>query len=190
MEQKSLTLQEMFNKNTHLVYKIYHDRIATSNEQSYTKEDLIQVGLFTLWKCCRRYDESRGNKFSTYACAAIYKSMLSYLAEEHKHTGQCSSTEFVIACSEDGYELSIMDTIAEKGDLQELVSVQDCLQSTLSEMGEKCSLIACMLIHGYSQADIARKLGVTRTAVSISVKRIREALRQKLFGEEDNVRRD
>ena len=184
MEQKSVTQQQMFDDNTHLVYKIYHDRIAKSNEPPYIREELLQVGMLTLWKCCRKFQDDRGNKFSTYACTAIYKAMISYLAREHKHSHRCVSIESVIAVTESGCELCMADTLTDNGDIQEFVETVDCLDRIFEEFNERNRLILSMLLQGYSQSEIARKIGVTKTTISTAVKGIRERLKMMLSGEE------
>lgn len=180
MERPSMSL---FEENTGLVYAIYNNRIAKSNELPSIREDLIQIGMFTLWKCCRSYDESKGNKFSTYACASIYRAMISHLAYEHRHTDNTVSMGSVVCTSEDGDELYLLDTISSQEQPQDSVESSDCLERVLAKLSEKQKETLCLLLQGYSQIEIARKFGVTKTAVHNIVNRIRVVFHSVFDGE-------
>lgn len=68
-----MTDEEAVRRHSGLVYKA-----ASKFPKSYDFEDLVSEGFIGLIKANRKFDESMGFRFSTYASKTIYFSMLDY----------------------------------------------------------------------------------------------------------------
>lgn len=57
---------------------------AIANDNAIDREDLFQEGAMALRKAAENYDESKGFKFSTFACTVINNSLRHYLKKFSK----------------------------------------------------------------------------------------------------------
>lgn len=71
-----MTPNELFDTNQSLVGWCYKRFINNYNHPH--KEDILQEGRLALWQACKKFDESRGIKFSTYATYFIAGRMRQY----------------------------------------------------------------------------------------------------------------
>lgn len=180
-------MEKMFNENIPLVYKVFNDRIKHNlNYQEYMKEDLIQIGMLTLWKCCQRYDPERNAAFSTYAYSAIYKNMMCSMKRESKKTQNLVSLNKPIMYREDD-EITLEDVIATPCDEEKLAELKDLAERTMCDMKCLPKKIVRMFLKGHSRADISRALGLSRSYVYLVIKKFRNAAKEyNEVGEDEN----
>jgi RNA polymerase sigma factor (sigma-70 family) len=60
----------------HLARRLGQHRVQAAGMET---DDLVQVGLIALWDCCKRFEEDRGLRFSTFAVHRISGAMRSEL---------------------------------------------------------------------------------------------------------------
>ena len=72
-----MELNNLIIENQNMIYKITH-----YFEKYASKEDLFQVGCIGLIKAYKKYDESYGAKFTTYAYPYILGEIRKYVRED------------------------------------------------------------------------------------------------------------
>lgn len=147
--------EELFKKNTPLVYHVFNKHFATHFMAQKYKEDLIQEGLIALWRACLFYDAKTGLQFSTYAYPAIRWGIYKAYNTLVKHDSNRVDVETIEA--------------PDKTDQTELITVLELLQHESS----KTKQIVQMTLQGYAQREIAQKLGTTQVQVSRTLKKFR-----------------
>lgn len=138
----------LVESNIKLVVKIAN-RFSVN---AYDKEDLIQAGLYGLYKAARKYDISKGNKFSTYAVYYIIGAMKDELKK----------IRFVKENNE----------VVLKEDLNEVKSNYLNLDKFDFNTIEK-ELLMLRLTYGYTQNEIAKYLNISQSTVSRLLKSIK-----------------
>lgn len=138
----------LVESNIKLVVKIAN-RFSVN---AYDKEDLIQAGLYGLYKAARKYDISKGNKFSTYAVYYIIGAMKDELKK----------IRFVKENNE----------VVLKEDLNEVKSNYLNLDKFDFNKIEK-ELLMMRLTYGYTQNEIAKYLNISQSTVSRLLKSIK-----------------
>lgn len=173
----------LFNNNTKLVYKVFNEKLYSKNNVENRKEDILQVGFLTLWKCCINYNPEKGTQFSTYAYNAIYKSMVCSLVRENRKTAYLVSLNDKIKAEKD-CDLTYEDIIASAVNIESEVEINDILKQISTQLGKNSEKIIDMIKRGHTQVDIAKELNVTRAYVGKLLKQIREKVKNTLFFEE------
>lgn len=177
-------LKNLFNSNTKLVYKVYHEKIAGRNNAETLKDDLIQIGFLTLWKCCVKYNPEKGTQFSTYAYNSIRKSMVCSLVRENKKTAYLISINKSVNSQKDDCSITYEDIIASAVNVASEVEIDDMLKRISRTLGENAEKVICMIKEGHTQVDIANELNLTRAYVGKLLKNFRKKLKNTLFFEE------
>lgn len=164
---------ERFNENSSLVPFIYHKKFYKYEGH---KEDLLQEGYAALWKCCIGFDEQKGSKFTTYACAAIYYAMLEYVKSCIKKHCMVVSLESVVSESEEGSELRFIDILS----VEDTNPTKYAIQESLNRMSTKDRAMICMLMEGKTQNQIAETLSVSQAMVSRRLQKFKQILMEEL----------
>lgn len=164
---------ERFNENSSLVPFMYHKKFY---EHAGHEEDLLQEGYAALWKCCLGFDEQKGCKFTTYACAAIYRGMLEYVKSCIKKHCMTVSLESVVSESEEGSELRFIDIIS----VDDNNPTKYAIQESLNRMPKKDRAMICMIMEGKTQNQIAEILSVSQAMVSRRLKKFKQILMEEL----------
>ena len=176
--------EKMFKDNIKLVYKVFHEKIDGRFVNQSMEEDLIQIGMVALWKCCLRFNPDLGVQFSTYAYNAIQKSMMCVSIRENKKASIFVSLSQPIQDDFEECSLTFEEVIASSVDIgaeTEINSVVDQLSTGINSTAQK---VIALLREGYSQIDIARELHITRSAVGKIVKKFRQSLKNTLLFED------
>lgn len=77
--------EELFNKYEKLIWHVINKKLKGGKrfeKMGFYKEDLYQIGSIGLINSIRRFDESLGNAFSTFAIPYIYGSIMSYIRDK------------------------------------------------------------------------------------------------------------
>lgn len=69
----------------HIIKKCFNYKERTLKNLKLTKDDLYQQGKLGLIEASQSYDESRGTKFSTYACGLIRNHICNMLKSSFRH---------------------------------------------------------------------------------------------------------
>ena len=150
-------------------------------------EDLISIGTIGLIKAVVTFNPDKGNRLAAYASRCIENEILMYLRSKKKATKEISLYE-PIGTDREGNEIKLYDIIetdeeevAEKIHLKE--NIQTLYEKVEKELSQRESIILKMrygLYNGeeYTQREIARQLGISRSYVSRIEKGAVEKLRK------------
>ena len=191
-----ITKDKIFNDNLGLVYNVVRKCFKGYSQED--TEDLLQEGFLTLYKVIDKFDESKGFKFSTYACSSIWGSLTKYAETRLK---QKKSTSVKIGKNK--YKsiylevdiLSLDSKVKNYEDATVLDTIEcdnndfDTLETELEVMWiieelervQKHNLkykdadkIILMKLEGYDYKKIGEILGVSRATVQNRVDAIKE----------------
>jgi RNA polymerase sigma factor (sigma-70 family) len=168
---------ELFEKNTQLVYEVYHEKLSHIPHAGRFFEDLIQIGMLALWKAAQGYDENHGIKFSTYAYTAIYHNMMNYLHKEGRHCSLFISLDNPLSSEE---VTTYLDTKAIQVICGNDIEIMDVLRRLPEEDQHLVALLAC----GYTQKEIGKIFGDSQPMVYRKIKKLRKVLKDTLFFED------
>ena len=160
----------LIEHNLRLVAHIIKKYYSKSREQ----EELISIGTVGLIKAVSTYDYTKGNKFATYASKCIENEILMYFRSQKKSAGDLY-IDAPIETDKDGNTLSLVDTIADNGNLVddvELIIKSRQLYRFIDKCLDKRELE--IITHRYglfgkiplTQKEVAKRLGISRSYVS------------------------
>lgn len=170
--------EELFDNNKRLVYHTYSRHFNSAKNLPY-KEDILQEGLFRLWKACKLYNPEKNIQFSTFAVTLIYNGMLEFVSRKlEKHTNNISLEE-IITVNKDGKPCSLQNKLTIKDDYNDIelrIILRDCFEK-LSKEDQK---IVLLFWQGYTQREIAVRVGLTQVSVSRRLKKFINKVRKEL----------
>lgn len=177
-------MNKMFDSNINLVYKVFHEKIESHVVNHSMKDDLIQIGMLALWKCCLHFNPDLGVQFSTYAYTAIRKSMMCAVVRENKKTAVLVSLEKPIQENAEEGEITYEDTISCGVDIAKEVELNSVTEDISRGISGDAEMVINMVRQGHTQLDIAKELNMTRSRVGKIVKKFRKELKNTLLFDE------
>lgn len=162
-----------FGSNTGLVYDVFNRQFQYAR---YLEDDLIQEGMLALYKACEDFKPDRGIEFSTYACKCIEHAMGMFMRKENKINERCVSiNDKVKPDSEVIYEDTLESEDYNRSQVEyQLEQVMEIIKDEPQYMMVK------MKLEGKTQAEIAKKLGITQCSVSEQLRGLYARVRNKL----------
>ena len=156
-------------------------------------EDLISIGTIGLIKAVVTFNPNKGNRLAAYASRCIENEILMHLRSKRKSAKEISLYE-PIGTDREGNEIKLYDIIeTDEIDVPEKIHLKENIQKLYekveNELSAREKLVLKMrygLYSGeeYTQREIARQIGISRSYVS----RIEKSAIQKLrehFEEEE-----
>lgn len=150
-------------------------------------EDLISIGTIGLIKAVATFNPNKGNRLAAYASKCVENEVLMYLRAKKKTNKEISLYE-PIGTDREGNEIKLYDIIeAEEADVPEKIHLKENIQRLYekveTELSQRERLVLKMrygLYNGeeYTQREIARQLGISRSYVSRIEKSAVEKLRE------------
>ena len=150
-------------------------------------EDLISIGTIGLIKAVVTFNADKGNRLAAYASKCIENEVLMYLRSKKKSNKEVSLYE-PIGTDREGNEIKLYDIIeTDEEDVSEKIylreNIQKLYEKVESELSDRERLVLKMryvLYSGeeYTQREIARQLGISRSYVSRIEKSAVEKLRK------------
>ncbi|MCI9632474.1 MAG: RNA polymerase sporulation sigma factor SigK [Ruminococcus sp.] len=150
------------------------------------QEDLISIGTIGLIKAVATFNTEKGNRLAAYASKCIDNEILMYLRSRKKTSREISLYE-PIGTDREGNEIKLYDIIeTEEEDVPERLylkeNIQKLYEKVENELSQREKLVLKMrygLYNGeeYTQREIARQLGISRSYVSRIEKSAVEKLR-------------
>ena len=150
-------------------------------------EDLISIGPIGLIKAVVTFNADKGNRLAAYASKCIENEILMYLRSKKKSNKEVSLYE-PIGTDREGNEIKLYDIIeTDEEDVSEKIylreNIQKLYEKVESELSDRERLVLKMrygLYSGeeYTQREIARQLGISRSYVSRIEKSAVEKLRK------------
>lgn len=164
-------LTEMYFNNLGLVDFVAKKYVRSVPAQYV--EDLYAEGRVGLLMACKRFDESKGLKFSTYAVLAIKGRCSNFFYRFIKHKGIDNEVSYNVTINAGSEDKSVTyeDLHGYEVDFDGAVILQEL---------KKNDLLRMYYFEGMKQADIAKKVGYSQVNVSRLIRKEIEELREKL----------
>ena len=150
-------------------------------------EDLISIGTIGLIKAVVTFNPDKGNRLAAYASKCVENEILMYLRAKKKTNKEISLYE-PIGTDREGNEIKLYDIIeTDEADVPEKIHLKENIQKLYekveTELTQREKLVLKMrygLYNGeeYTQREIARQLGISRSYVSRIEKSAVEKLRE------------
>ena len=184
MSKTMISDTEYVNLSLELTGKIYNKHY---NGFSRCKNDMIQHSLLQLWESRNKFDSTKGN-IKSFICAIIYNSYNVYI-RNNVYKDKDMLTSMDVNISDDGKEeTTLLDTIG-KIDLKykdieymELLKEFDDIIA-IRNVGkynkinaEELHIIMNMLMNGYKQNEISKKLNVSSVTINRKINLIKDII--------------
>lgn len=175
---------KLIEHNLRLVAHIIKKYYGNSAEQ----DDLISIGTIGLIKAVSTFDYEKGTRFATYAARCIENEILMYFRNKKKYAQDVSISD-PIDCDKDGNSLSLMDIMADEHSVSEDIEDrlrEEKLYKSISESLTPREKEIIYLRYGlkgrkaYTQREVAKRLGISRSYVSRIEKKALNSLKEKL----------
>ena len=150
-------------------------------------EDLISIGTIGLIKAINTFNPVKNIKLATYASRCIENEILMYLRTKKKISREISLYE-PIGTDREGNEIQLFDVIeTQERDAHQKVELKDDIRKLYKRMESELSpreRLVLKMRYGlyneeeYTQREIARQLGISRSYVSRIEKSAIEKLRE------------
>ena len=150
-------------------------------------EDLISIGTIGLIKAVVTFNPDKGNRLAAYASRCVENEILMYLRSRKKNGKEISLYE-PIGTDREGNEIRLYDIMeTDEADILDRIHLKENIQTLYekveNELSSREKLVLKMrygLYNGeeYTQREIARQLGISRSYVS----RIEKSAVEKLRG--------
>lgn len=180
-EAKNKLVEHNLRLVAHIIKKYY----SNSSEQ----DDLVSIGTIGLIKAVSTFNYEKGTKFATYAARCIENEILMYFRNKKKYAQDVSLSE-QIDCDKDGNALSISDTMSDESYsvsefIEDKLRTENLYKTIAAELLPREREIIYMRYglmgrKAYTQREIAKKLGISRSYVSRIEKKALEILREKI----------
>jgi RNA polymerase sporulation-specific sigma factor len=178
LEAKHILIERNLRLVAHVVKKYQH------LEES--QEDLISIGTIGLIKAIITFNPEKNNRLGTYAARCIENEILMMLRAKKKTSKEVSLYE-PIGTDRDGNEIQLFDIIeAEDADAQKKVCLKDNIKLLYEKIESVLSpreRLVLKMRYGlykqeeYTQREIVKQIGISRSYVSRIEKSAIEKLR-------------
>lgn len=151
-------------------------------------DDLISVGSIGLIKGIETFSPEKGCQLTTYAAKCIENEILMYIRANKKHKVAISLFE-PIGTDKEGNEITVMDVVqCDSRELEKIENkividkIRSVMDQTLTDIEKTIIVYRYGLNDGtaLTQAQLAKKLGISRSYVSRIEKRAIEKLSAKI----------
>ena len=180
LEARNILIERNLRLVAHIMKKYY--------SQSADQEDVISIGTIGLIKGITTFDASKGARLATYAARCAENEILMHFRSMRKSAQDVSLSDY-IETTTDGAALSLMDVVAEDGDLLEQISTKEQVQqlrkavnAVLTEQEKEVVQLRYGLT-GHApmrQREVASVTGISRSYVSRIEKRALQKLKAAL----------
>lgn len=153
-------------------------------------EDLISIGTIGLIKSVMTFNSEKGNRLAAYASKCIDNEILMYLRSKKKTNKEVSLYE-PLGIDKEGNEIQLYDIIETNEDdasdrivlKQNIQKLYEELESLLTPRERLVLKMRYGLYNGeeYTQREVARQLGISRSYVSRIEKSAIQKLRSSFF---------
>ncbi len=179
LEAKHILIERNLRLVAHVIKKYQY----LDDEQ----EDLISIGTIGLIKAIVTFNPDKGNRLAAYASKCVENEILMHLRSKKKTSKEISLYE-PIGTDKEGNEIKLYDIIeTDDDDVPEKIHLKQNIQKLYTkvenELSQREKLVLKMRygLYGgeeYTQREIARQLGISRSYVSRIEKSAVEKLRK------------
>ncbi len=159
------------------------------SNSSKDADDLISVGAIGLIKAINSYSADKGTQLSTYAARCIENEILMLFRVNKKHQGNMSLDES-LGMEKDGNEIVLADVISDsETDGMEQVETNILTEKLLQLIKDNLSPREYQILElrygiggkvAYTQREVAKKLGISRSYISRLEKKALTTVRAKV----------
>ncbi len=152
-------------------------------------EDLISVGTIGLIKAIQTFNNSKGNRLATYASRCIENEILMYIRSLKKYSNDISLCE-PMGVDREGNEITLEDKLADENcDIEAQVSLKLTIKELVQKLGQTLVGREREIIEKryglgnkeeYTQREIAKEMGISRSYVSRIEKKAVKRLKEKM----------
>ncbi len=181
MEAKKILISHNLRLVAHIVKKY--------SNSTKDADDLISVGAIGLIKAINSYSPDKGTQLSTYAARCIENEILMLFRMQKKHQGTISLEE-TLGADNDNSEVMLADIVADvQPDVMEQVESNILTEKLISLIKDTLSareykiLVMRYGIGGtvaYTQREVAKKMGISRSYISRLEKKALDTIRKKV----------
>lgn len=164
--------------------------IVKKYSSTYEADDLISVGCIGLIKAINSFQFEKGATLSTYAARCIENEILMLMRANKKHQSTESLDE-TVGLDKDGSSITMLETIPED-DPEKLFNtanntillekINEIMKNSLNER-EYYVVVNRYGLNGkpaYTQREVAKKLGISRSYISRIEKKALEILKENI----------
>lgn len=166
-------INSLILENEKLAYSIVH---KYRNKFRIDYEDLKSTAILGLVKAANTFDNCKNTKFSSYAYIVIENEILMVLRSERKLNNIISYNDKIKD------NLTLLDVL-DGGEYFEDLFISSQQVATLinyiDELPNKLKIIVNLVLEGYTQLEIAERLNVSQSQVSILYHQALNVLRDK-----------
>lgn len=168
--------------------------VAKKYNGANESDDLLSVGSIGLIKAVNTYEFDKNTQFSTYAARCIENEILMLLRANKKHVPVLSLYE-PLGKDKDGGDITIGDVVPSDEDVAQNVENSVLAEKMMAIVKKHLSAREyqiLMMRYGlsgtavYTQREIAKKLGISRSYISRLEKKAIDLIREKIDLDDDN----
>lgn len=185
MNKTIISDTEYVNLSLELAGKIYNKNY--NGFSSSIKEDMIQHSLLQLWESRNKFDESKGN-IKSFICAIIYNSYNVYLRDNvyrdkdvltslDKNVNDEEETTLLEKIGKIDLEYQNIEYIELLKEFDDVIAMRN--KGKFNKINAKeLHIIKDMLMDGYKQNEIAKKLNVSSVTINRKINLIKDIIKE------------
>lgn len=143
---------------------------------SLSDKDCYSVGIIGLTRAINKFDESKGNQFSTYAVRAIRNEILKTFRKKQIIPAFSLDEPYVL---ENGESVNFSEMIADSRRFEEEVIADMQIKQIFSKLSDREKKIISLSMDGKKQTEIAKICGMSQANVSRIIKSIHNKWRKQ-----------
>jgi RNA polymerase sporulation-specific sigma factor len=167
--------QDLITENMGLVWHVARKFQRTAKFLGFDLDDIMQEGVIGLVKAAKKFDESRGTVFSTYATRCIQNEILMSFRKRRRWQEHYRSISIETPFSEDG-KLRVIDTLGYDQDFNSDVFLIEFLK----RLPDRYKTIMRLRLSGLTHQEIAEKIGLSQSYVTKLIIRIQHKYRKEV----------
>ena len=178
MMNKTMDMNMVISENMGLVYNVINKYYYTYKENYM--EELIQIGMISLYKTIKNYEEDKGIKFSTLATTIIKNDLYTFVTNDIKRyqgvsDGHCTSTNEIFGNDE---ESTLENLLGAESDYYSNIQMSDMVGFILTK-DEKTQRMIKMLEEGYTYEEIGKYFGCSKQRIGQKICKLRKEMIKK-----------
>lgn len=188
LQRRSENLEEKFASNYKLIYQAIYSLLGChGNAEIYAKKygmefsDLEQIAAEMLWKACQSYEDRGTATFAYYAITCIQKRILSEIRRRGHlirvpewQSGRPKPYEMENLDKQlfdTGQKRMLYEVIPSDTNVEQIVIRKITLEEKLQKLKRLERIVVYMKLDGYTEKEIAQRLGKTTSAVQAILQR-------------------
>lgn len=173
MQKMNEQQKALAERNLPLVTWYLQNHVAWWRVDEY--EDLFQIGAIGLCKAAMTYDESRGVRFGTYACACISGEIWNYLRPFRRREKMLDAARLEDEVMGEAEEITLADQIPGREDGQAMDRML-ILREAMDRIKGRDREVLRLTMQGFGQVEIGRRMRMSQPNVGRILRRSRNLI--------------